>query len=109
MISGPDPWNPKRFRRIRDHWRNGGRRIGDGNMEIARAATVWFWQWDIATADVKRAEAECNCEAECVLFLGLAGPAEKRTIKAKDIIKKQLAFIVKDKQAHPEDYRGVRW
>jgi hypothetical protein len=104
MILGPEPWDKTKFRRIRRHWRSGGRELVMRDWDFPGSRPFAFWLCEVGTADVRRAEAACRTEAECVLFLGLADARESRRIKAEGVIEQELKIIAEDRKLHPEDY-----
>jgi hypothetical protein len=107
MCFGPDPWDEKKFNRVRRHWRNGGREAVMANWNLPGSRPFAFWLCEVSAADCRRAEEACRTEAECVLYLGLADAKERRRIKAEGVIKQELKIIAKDRKLHPEDYVGI--
>jgi hypothetical protein len=107
MCFGPDPWDEKKFNRIRRHWRSGGREAVMRNWNVAGSRPFAFWLCEVSAADVRRAEAACRTEAECVLYLNLADDEERRRIAAEGVIEEELKIIAQDRKLHPEDYTFV--
>jgi hypothetical protein len=92
------------FRRVRRHWRDGGRDLVMRWWTIPGERPLGYWLCDVKPWDARRAEHECGSWAEVILFLGLANKAERSALKVQGIIAEQRNFLAEDRKLHPADH-----
>ena len=95
MVYGPAELTDENIRRVRRHWRDGGRELVMRDWGAPGVRPFGFWFSDVSGADRRRALKACTTEAEMVVFLGLADEAEKQAIIAGGIVAKQWREKVK--------------
>jgi hypothetical protein len=94
------------FPRIRRRWRNGGREAVMASQEfIGWRPLAWWLDRPIKERKLVEKDPKVRCEAEAILRLKLAGKHEREAIADRGLIAQQIAAMVEDMKAHPEDYR----